>query len=323
MQNKSQKIRFSVITAVYNRPDVVGRCIESVNTALSNATETKNFDIELEHIVVNDGSSDNTLEVVKSYDYAHLKVIDLAVNRGANAARNAAIASADSDYCIFLDSDDYFVFNAVSIITREIIEHPDHGHYLFADDDMTPYYSSNPLLNRSRSSSLIYTDFLGGKVGGDFAHVAKTRIAKSHPFDEKLRIYEHIVMMLYFKSAEKILFTNEVTTLRERDRHDAITREAIRFNKKAIASKIAGIKSQLDTLGEDYDTYGFISEKEALLSDLADNYTLLNERGKALETLSHIKNRNKKHMIIKMINQLCLGSLYRKALTIYLKNKYR
>src|SRR5206468_4333043 len=70
----------SVVLPVHNRADVLPRAIESV---LGQTLE----DFEL--VVVDDGSSDKSVELAKSFNDARIKLIELGQNRGGNAARNA------------------------------------------------------------------------------------------------------------------------------------------------------------------------------------------------------------------------------------------
>ena len=69
MGNKISKLTFSVITSAYNTAKYIGGCIESViNTG---------YDLnKIEHIIVDDGSTDNTSDVVKKYakKYPHIKL---------------------------------------------------------------------------------------------------------------------------------------------------------------------------------------------------------------------------------------------------------
>ena len=104
-------MNYSIITPVYNRADCVARCLDSVIRNLQ-------WGVELEHIVVDDGSHDETPKIVQNYadKHPHIKFIPFSQNRGTNAARNAAIAAATGEYCIILDSDDYFVDEAINFI---------------------------------------------------------------------------------------------------------------------------------------------------------------------------------------------------------------
>lgn len=89
----------SVIIPVYNTKEYVGRCIESI----LNQSYTK-----LEVIVVNDGSTDGSLDVINKYAQqdSRIKVID-KINEGVSKARNTALSEANGMYVQFVDSDDF------------------------------------------------------------------------------------------------------------------------------------------------------------------------------------------------------------------------
>ena len=89
--------RVSVVVPAYERADVVGRAIDS---ALAQTVE----DIEI--VVVDDGSSDDTRAVAEGYDDPRVRYLAHDTNRGVSAARNTGVAAADGDYVAFLDSDD-------------------------------------------------------------------------------------------------------------------------------------------------------------------------------------------------------------------------
>jgi len=87
----------SVILPTYNRAHLIGRAIQSV---LSQTYQ----DFEL--IIVDDGSTDNTKEIVKSFNNVRIKYIKHAKNKGGSAARNTGIRAARGEYIAFQDSDD-------------------------------------------------------------------------------------------------------------------------------------------------------------------------------------------------------------------------
>ncbi len=89
----------SVIIPAYNCRGVISRCLESV------CGQTYK---ELEIIVVNDGSEDDTLSVVQEWKAkdGRIRLIDQE-NRGVSAARNAALDMAGGDYITFIDADDF------------------------------------------------------------------------------------------------------------------------------------------------------------------------------------------------------------------------
>lgn len=88
---------FSVIIPAYNRAGIIARAIQSVLSQTTN---------DYEVIVVDDGSTDDTAEVLKHWiDRNQIRYLYQS-NRGVCAARNAGAAIAEGQYLVFLDSDD-------------------------------------------------------------------------------------------------------------------------------------------------------------------------------------------------------------------------
>ncbi len=101
----------SIIIASYNQQDTLPDAIES---AL--ATE-----YPCEIIVVDDGSTDNSLKIAESYNKQQVKVIS-QVNKGLASARNTGIMNAKYDWCLFLDADDILMDTAIEKIDNAILE---------------------------------------------------------------------------------------------------------------------------------------------------------------------------------------------------------
>lgn len=98
---------------VYNAEKYLDKSIDSVLT--------QSFqDIEL--IIVNDGSVDNSLDIIMDYVYKdeRVKVID-KINEGVSSARNAGIHKAKGDYIAFVDADDFIDTNMLKNM-YEVIE---------------------------------------------------------------------------------------------------------------------------------------------------------------------------------------------------------
>ena len=91
--------KVSVIIPTYNRAILLGRAIESV---LNQTFQ----DFEL--IIIDDGSTDNTDEVIKEFQKKDNRIVYLKhdKNRGGSAARNTGIKASRGEYIAFLDSDD-------------------------------------------------------------------------------------------------------------------------------------------------------------------------------------------------------------------------
>lgn len=93
-------IDISVIIPVYNSEKYIVKCLESIR-----AQSMKNIEV----ILINDGSTDRTEELVLQYQREHSMKVRLFTreNAGQAAARNFGIRQAEGKYIAFLDSDDY------------------------------------------------------------------------------------------------------------------------------------------------------------------------------------------------------------------------
>ncbi len=107
-------MKFSVIIPVYNSEKYLRDCIESV------LNQTYG---EYEIVIVNDGSTDHSLDVCREYSRKHdnVKVINKD-NGGQSSARNVGLKNSVGEYIVFLDSDDRIVdrdfFSKISAITE-------------------------------------------------------------------------------------------------------------------------------------------------------------------------------------------------------------
>jgi glycosyltransferase involved in cell wall biosynthesis len=105
----------SVVIPAYNAEAFVGHAIESV------LGQTY---AHLELIVVDDGSTDGTAAVARSYADPRLRVIEKP-NGGAAAARNAAIADSSGPLLAFLDADDYWYPTKLEVQVAELARRPE------------------------------------------------------------------------------------------------------------------------------------------------------------------------------------------------------
>lgn len=110
----------SIIVPVYNtKKKYLDKCIESlVNQTLK--------DIEL--IFVDDGSTDNTLEYLRSKEkkYPQMRVIAQGENKRQGGARNTGIRAAHGEYIAFCDSDDFVDKTMYEKLYKKIISRPDY-----------------------------------------------------------------------------------------------------------------------------------------------------------------------------------------------------
>lgn len=111
--------RFSVIIPLYNKQAEIAATIESV---LAQSFQP------LEIVIVNDGSTDDSAMVVRSFDSPLIRLIT-QTNAGECAARNRAMEQAQGDYFALLDADDMWKPDYLANMARLIDTYPDCGIY--------------------------------------------------------------------------------------------------------------------------------------------------------------------------------------------------
>ncbi|PBB06458.1 glycosyltransferase family 2 protein [Salimicrobium humidisoli] len=115
---------FSVIMPCFNKEKYIYDALESV---INQSFE--NFEV----IIVDDGSTDNSLNVVSTIDDKRIKIINQK-NEGVSAARNRGIKFAKGEYIAFLDADDFWSDIHLLNIYNMINEFPGCGLYCTAYD---------------------------------------------------------------------------------------------------------------------------------------------------------------------------------------------
>ena len=105
-------VKVTVVVAIYNVEKYLKKCIRSIISQTY-----KNLEI----ILVNDGSNDNSLEICRSYEKkdSRIRVIDQP-NQGVSAARNNGIEAASGEYIMFVDGDDFLRKNIVESLIENV-----------------------------------------------------------------------------------------------------------------------------------------------------------------------------------------------------------
>ena len=131
--------KFSVIIPVYNVEKYIRRCITSV----INQT-FKDYEI----IVINDGSTDNSIEIAKEFP---VKIIN-SPHVSVSEARNLGVKKAKGEYILFLDSDDYWDNDLLKKLTKSLKNNPDLVRFqvrTVTDNNETKDYN---LINKKMST---------------------------------------------------------------------------------------------------------------------------------------------------------------------------
>jgi len=110
---------FSVVIPLYNKELQISRNLESVlNQSFS----------DFEVILINDGSTDKSAEVVEGFSDERIKLFHQE-NKGAAEARNQGVLKAESDHIALLDADDYWLPNHLEELHKSITLFPEASFY--------------------------------------------------------------------------------------------------------------------------------------------------------------------------------------------------
>lgn len=102
--------RLSIIIPAYNAERYIARCLDSVLKQDLAITE-------YEVLVINDGSTDSTIEILKEYCANHIQVrVITTSNQGVSKARNLGCKEAFGEFFLFVDADDWIKENSLSTI---------------------------------------------------------------------------------------------------------------------------------------------------------------------------------------------------------------
>lgn len=113
---------FSVIIPLYNKENYIENTLKSV----LDQTFT-----DFEIIIVNDGSTDNGLQVAKRFNDSRI-IIAEQQNQGVSVARNRGIELSKSDYITFIDADDYWYPHFLELMFKNIKKYPNQSVFAAA-----------------------------------------------------------------------------------------------------------------------------------------------------------------------------------------------
>ncbi len=129
--------KVSVVMPVFNVEKFVSDCIDSVL-----AQSYPDFEL----IIVNDCSTDSSLEICQRFDDPRIRIVNHEVNRGLAGARNTGIAHSSGELIAFIDSDDMWHSQKLEFHVFHLSSHPQVGlsfsrsEFMEVDGKLTGYY---------------------------------------------------------------------------------------------------------------------------------------------------------------------------------------
>lgn len=252
---KNPKYDVQIIVPVYNVEKYLNECLDSI----FNQKTQYSFLV----VAVNDGSCDNSQEILAEYgNYPNLKIINQE-NKGLSGARNAGLKEIDAEYVMFVDSDDFLCDGALDGLIQcakrsgaDIVQ----GNYSYYWDEGV--VKKGCFLKNGECSPQSLFGFACGKL-------YKACLWENFQFPEKYWFEDSINRLLLFNVA-KNAFVTDVNVFMYRQ------------NPNGISSSSTGNKKSLDTvwvtkrLIEDYMKLNLpMTEKvcEAFLKQFMYNYS--------------------------------------------------
>lgn len=204
----------SIITATFNDGPFLNECIASVLN--------QDFD-DWEWLIVNNGSTDDSCDIIDRQTDPRIISINLPKNIGVSGGRNAAMERARGDYFCFLDGDDILPKNSIGARLKKF-DKPDlefvDGKVLSFEGDVSniihtyaPNYTGNPLENLLSLNGLVFR-------GNTW--MIKRVMDKSYAFDTRCTHGEELLLFASLADGGLYTFTDEPVLLYRQHKSSAM-----------------------------------------------------------------------------------------------------
>ncbi len=233
--------KLSIIIPAYNCEKYLEQCIKSIyKQAISE---------DIEVIIINDGSTDNTLLIARKYENIYgFKVIDLKQNAGVANARNIGIDQATGKYVFFLDGDDMLIPGSIKIMMNYIT----NKNYDIVKFSCKKYikkipYTTCKIHNEGQFyiiegyNDIIFQNFLNYyELYSSCGQLILSDIAKKNRFDTNLILAEDMAFNLNIYFSINNLYIDNTPVIYYRYNNKSVTHYA--DNKKIIAKAVSCYK---------------------------------------------------------------------------------
>jgi GT2 family glycosyltransferase/glycosyltransferase involved in cell wall biosynthesis len=206
-KNYTAKPIFTVVVPTYNQEQYLGQALDSI------IKQTVPF---WEAVIINDGSTDNTADVMEYYANRDSRFrIYHKENGGVATALNEGIKHAKGEWICWLSSDDLFEPNKLEIHFNAIKEHPDikffHSHWYLLLEETKQKIAPGLWLSIPPTEFQVTRFFWANYIHGNAIAVHKSVFDNVGLFDETLRQGQDFDMWLRISSKYKSHFINERT----------------------------------------------------------------------------------------------------------------
>jgi len=292
----------SVIIPTYNTEKFIEKCLKSIK----NQTYT-----HIEIIIINDGSTDNTLTIIEKHKKTdnRIKLLNFTQNKGNGIGRNLAVKEAKGEYILFVDADDWVENNLIEKVVTKI-ETTNADVVLFGHTEHLPYkkfrkrVSHIPRINDFENHEIIFQNYLlqhNGVLIQPWIYLInrKLLIENNICFNETGVFFEDVIF-----STKLLFYTKKLVAVREELYHYYRHKKSIThsYGRKTVEGRFAAL----------IEIKQFLKQNN-VFEQYKDIYSLFFIRsGFLLSCMDYFRMKTDNAEIEKFLKDLCLSEFVQK-----------
>jgi glycosyltransferase involved in cell wall biosynthesis len=240
---------FSIVIPVYNRAWSVRRAVES-------AIAFSDEEVGTEILLVDDGSSDNSVEVIeelirekRNSTNVRISFFRHATNKGVCAAKNSGAKAASGAWLVFLDSDDELIENTATAVNKALTANEKHPLHFFKciNENVLPVFEVN-----NNFELRDFRTYVRKGTNGEALPVVRREVFMRYLYDEDIRGYESLSYLRIVREFSVVVI-NSLAARRYYTSHEdrLSSKEGMRMRYKDLA------RGHLRALSEHHSDMGF------------------------------------------------------------------
>lgn len=197
---------FSIIIPLFNKAETISFTLNSIY---------KQSFIDYEVVIVNDGSTDNSLNVIENLPKFNTSIYN-KTNGGVSSARNFGVECSRGEFILFLDSDDFLLSNCLEVYSRAIKKFPLADFYVtnfqLFDEAQTKnnrFFTYDTAGYIEDPYKILYFEKFFIRMGNFI--IRKNKIENFLQFNTKLQKYEDYDFIIRALKYVKVFYTNDIT----------------------------------------------------------------------------------------------------------------
>lgn len=238
-------IKFSVVIPLYNKESYVLKTLQSVIVQ----TYT-----DFEIIVIDDASTDNSLELVKQLEDTRIRIIEHEKNLGLSSTRNTGISAANNNYIAFLDADDCWHSNFLERIVMLVKKFPQQkvfATYFEENFNGKILYPKTKISKEKKGSAFVVSNFFELNTGGliltqSCLVVHRSALENLKGYDSSVTFAEDIDFYIRCFSVYDLAYTFDVYHTQYTTIKNSLTQSSTRDKTYPDLKKYIGISESID-----------------------------------------------------------------------------